>query len=93
MNEQEARKLIGYQSCITYFMDKFIDEVGSLPESKEREALIQGMKEVIGLNLIEAIMPIIGKFNSLNPYGDNQLATERFKNAKYKYLRDAVRNT
>jgi hypothetical protein len=74
-------------------MDKFIDEVGSLPESIEREALIQGMKEVIGLNLTEAIMPIIGKFNSLNPYGDNQLATEWFKNAKYKCLRDAVRNT
>ena len=40
-------------------MDKFIDEVGSLPESKEREALIQGMKEVIGLNLTEAIIPIM----------------------------------
>jgi hypothetical protein len=91
VNLDQAKKLMSLQSCITYFCDRFLDEVASLPESVEKAQLTDGMKEVIGVNLAEVIMPITGAHSSVNPYVDNPIAQEWFRDARKKALKHAVR--
>lgn len=86
MDKDQAKKLMEIESCITHFLDLFLKEVEKLPESQTKEILSRGTKEVIGYNLTEMIFPIISSHPSLNPYSDNSMAFEWFKNSKNKYL-------
>jgi len=86
MDKDQAEKLMEIESCITHFLDLFLKEVEKLPESREKEILSHGAKEVIGYNLTEMIFPIISNHPSLNPYSNNSIASEWFKNSKNKYL-------
>lgn len=86
MELEEAKRLMSLQSCITHFCDEFLLELSKLPESNLKTDLVKGMKEVIGVNLTEVIFPIISKHSSLNPYGENPIANQWFKNAKHQVI-------
>ena len=90
MELEQAKKLMAFQSCITHFCDEFLLELEKLPDSNSKADLIQGIKEVIGVNLTEVIMPITQKHNSLNPYGGNPITLQWFKNAKTQVMKEEL---
>ncbi len=93
MDIEKAKKLMALQSCITYFCDEFLNEASLLPSSEIKESLIEGMKEVVGVNFTEAMLPIISRHSSLNPYGDNSITNEWFKTARKNELKYAANNS
>lgn len=86
MELKEAEKLMELQSCITHFLDLFLSEVEELSSPEAKRVLSAGIKEVIGVNLTEVIMPIIGKYAELNPYTGAESVSAWFKNSKLKYI-------
>ena len=93
MDKDDAKRLMEIQSAISALCDLFISEATQLPQSELRDAAVAGMKEVVGVNLSEVIMPVVSAHNSLNPYGENPVTATWYNNARRRVFRDmAERN-
>ena len=92
MNKDQAKKLMEIESCINYLCDQFLEEAVKLPNSTVREKVIEGMKEVIGINLTEVMYPIYSAHPSLNPHAKNSISYEWYKNTRVKTFKKALEN-